>query len=130
MSTGARLLEMLTGGGLMSIAHPAVPRDQAMVIVWSSGAEEQLEAFVARELALRKGLNLLEKGAAKEDLAACPFCGCRAAWRIRVEESTYAVVCAVCHARGPEVPLLGLQDHAWNRRREPNPIALDQEGKS
>lgn len=54
------------------------------------------------------------------ELAACPFCGCSGQWGVQVDEGKFAIICAVCHARGPEAPLSLLAVHAWNRRREPN----------
>ena len=56
-------------------------------------------------------------------LAACPFCGCSAAWRLREDSTDGAegwIQCAVCDARGPRMKPFALAGAAWNRRRQPN----------
>jgi hypothetical protein len=63
------------------------------------------------------------------ELAACPFCGCSGHWAVQVEEGEFAIICSVCHARGPKAPLSVLAIHAWNRRREPNEPVPPEGGK-
>ena len=66
-STGERIINEIIKQGMVQVAHPAIPADDAVVFAWSANSTDQLSALVEQIVAERTASVTEERDRLKKD---------------------------------------------------------------